>query len=491
MSEPHPTTRIGLLRLRPPLDDPRGSHGFERRLRSLPGDAVLMEYDGSGRGGLYAHLAAAARAQRVLLPARWLPAPHALAVGAVSSSRPDAPAEGEPGAFLLAFARSDSALRRLFGEVQPRLDAGSARRVDEPVVLLGVEGDALLRSASAGPIELRRRAEAWIHRLGADRVALAVPPDAGEGHPLVSLARERALPVVVLGDENSTRSEVRGSVPPLLWTDFQLDTEHRLPDDAWIPGLRDLLHRGALLRERVLYDHLPSAWHARADAELRALYAWHVSPLLRRLATLVQTVGSVEGARLEPLAPGLDSVIAFLLGLSLRRPDEASIARTDPVQSARELASFLLEMDRRIVVEIDDQGWPRLMARLLPWAEGGHLALCEETGPRSSVRRFCFSGQPLSARASLRIGRDGLPRTDLGEEDRLALGWFEVELRRTRIGVSAASPSAAPSSSPLPSPARRGQAPQLSLEWTGPASPLSAVAVPSVHVDSPRREKSA
>ena len=299
MSEPHRIPRVQLSvleaeRLRAATRTATGDLdplALEQWLRDAPGDAALFAWTESGTDdgsldlrGLYAVLGAAARAQRVLFPARWLPVRR--------SSEDDASAH-DPSARVLAFARSDTALQRLFAEATPALEARGLARPDEPVVLLGVEGDVLAIGAGSGAAELRRRAEHWIQRLGADRVALAVPPDAGDDHPLARLARDRALPLMVLG---ATRRRGNGRVStPMLWTDFQLDVEHRLPDDEQIAGLRDLLHRGSLLRERTLHERLPSSWRARLDAELRALYAWHVSPLLRRVSALVQSIESVGG----------------------------------------------------------------------------------------------------------------------------------------------------------------------------------------------------
>ena len=227
----------------------------------------------------------------------------------------------------IASGRSDAALQRLFtdgtdsmvgtvGEVG--LPGRGLSRPDEPLVLLGIDGDALMEAAGSGPSEFRRRAEQWIQRLGADRIVLAVPSDAGPQHPLVELARQRALPVFRVGAVGWARAGREGEVSadfPLLWTDFQLDTEHRLPDDSCIPGLRDLIHRGALLRERTLYDRLPPDWRNRVDAELRALYAWHVSPLLRRVSAGLQLLDAVEGVQIGAPMPQLRSVTAWLLGL--------------------------------------------------------------------------------------------------------------------------------------------------------------------------------
>ena len=159
-------------------------------------------------------------------------------------------------------------------------------------MLLGVAGDVLHAGGPCDSQEMRRRAEIWIGRLGRDRVALAIDPGDVD-HPLAQLAAERELPLVAVVDCDDPTYEslpAGGKDIPLLWTDFQLDREHRLPDEAFVPGLRDLLHRGSLLRERVLYEHLPVAGAMPPSIELRALHRWHQGPLLRRLAALLQTV---------------------------------------------------------------------------------------------------------------------------------------------------------------------------------------------------------
>ena len=365
-------------------------------------------------------LGAAARAQRVLFPARWLP---------VRRASDDAASVPDPSPRVLAFARSDTALQRLFAEATPELEARGLARPDEPVVLLGVEGDALANGAGSDAAELRRRAEHWIQRLGADRVALAVPPDSADDHPLARLARDRALPLMVLG---GARRPQGGRVStPMLWTDFQLDVEHRLPDDEQIAGLRDLLHRGSLLRERTLHERLPSSWRARLDAELRALYAWHVSPLLRRVSSLVQSIESVGGSRVEAPLPGLHSVTAYLLGLTDRRPVEMAFGLVDPVDSARSLAVALQSFDRRLVVHVEDQAWPALEGRLAAWSEAGLLARCAPTSNRAS--EYCFSGLPLAQRVGVRRGRDGIGEVDIDRADQRALGWFHLTCRRQDV----------------------------------------------------------
>ena len=428
MSEPHAVPRVQLapLSARALLDACRPVSvrdgdvdvpALEDQLRLAPGDGILLDWDltrpdgAPDPRGLYAVLGAAARVQRVVFPARWLP---------VRPSDEGTAGSAHPSARVLAFARSDTALQRLFAEATPELEGRGLARPDEPVVLLGVEGDVLAVGAGSGAAEPRRRAEHWIHRLGADRVALAVPADAGDEHPLAALARHRALPSIVV----STRAR-RGApaATPLLWSDFQLDAEHRLPDDAHVPGLRDLIHRGALLRERTLHERLPASWRNRLDAELRALYAWHVSPLLRRVAALVQTVDAVDGAAIEAPFPDLHSVTAYLLGLTDHRPVEAAFSLIDPVESARRLAVALQGFDRRLHVQVADHAWNQLRARLSGWSETGFLARCDDGGRGIE---FCFSGSALVQRAPLCTDPDGLARIELGRADRAALGWFRL-----------------------------------------------------------------
>lgn len=391
----------------------------EERVRAClarpQGDGVLVEW-GCDLDGLFALLGAAAQAQRVLFPSRWLPARRQAQAGCGDEGR------------LLALARGDASLHRLFGEEDPELAWGGMARPDEPLALLGVPGDVVTCPEVSDPTELRRRAEFWIQRLGFDRVALAIPVGAAPDHPLLALARQRNLPVVAVAEAGSP---VVDHLPcgtlqmPLLTTDFQLDTEHRLPDDAYVPGLRDLLHRGSLLRERVLYERLPAPWREQADAELRALYSWHVSPLVRRLASLLQTLAPVAGVQVEVPLPEVQGVCAWLLGFTDRRPEPA----LDPVACARSLATELQRYDRRLRASVAHSAWGRLQARLSSWAEGGHLAACPEApDPMHRGRRFCFSGQPLWLRGALSRDVDGFPRVGLSLADRRALGWFELEL---------------------------------------------------------------
>lgn len=433
MSEPHRNI-LSVVRVRRDalvLDDPQQ---LERALAATSGDAVLLEWNdripaeagaaADSLRGLFAVLGAAARQQRVVFPARWLPV------------RSEGPSSG-PTARLLAFARSDAALQRLFAAGEPELSGRGLSRPDEPLILLGVEGDALMESAGSVPASgdagFRRRAEHWILRLGADRIVLAVPPDAGPQHPLVELASQRALPVFRLGASvGRARAEVAGAIQgrvsadlPLLWTDFQLDTEHRLPDDSCIPGLRDLLHRGALLRERTLYDRLPSEWRSRADAELRALYSWHVSPLLRRVSAGLQLLDAVDGVHVAAPIPQLRSVTAWLLGLTDQRPHPEVLASEDPVRSARRLATALHDFDRVLHVRVADTDFARLHGRMATWAEGGFLA--RTPGSSDGRLRFCFSGQPLTHRTMLRRGMDGIDVLDLGPADLRELGWLRIE----------------------------------------------------------------
>ena len=426
MSEPHRNI-LSVERVRRdalPLDD---RDQLEQAMREISADAVLLEWndrnpvEGSGASGtprgLFAVLGAAARQQRVVFPARWLPV------------RPDGSMHG-PAARLLAFARSDAALQRLFADGEDGLSARGLSRPDEPLVLLGIEGDALMEATGSGPAEFRRRAEQWILRLGADRIVLAVPSDAGPQHPLVELARQRALPVFRVGVVGRARVRTEAEVSadlPLLWTDFQLDTEHRLPDDSCIPGLRDLVHRGALLRERTLYDRLPPDWRTRVDAELRALYAWHVSPLLRRVSAGLQLLDAVDGVRIAAPMPQLRSVTAWLLGLTDQRPHAEVLAAEDPVKSARRLAQALQDFDRVLRVQIAVADWPRLHARMASWAEGGFLARTSNPDHAADRMQYCFSGLPLTHRTSLRRGMDGIDLVELCPDDLRELGWLRIE----------------------------------------------------------------
>jgi hypothetical protein len=417
MSEPHRTIlSVECLRRDAlTLDD---HVQLEQQLAACKGDAVLLEWNESDTAeetvaprGLFAVLGAAARQQRVMFPARWLPV-----------------RENDSGAAsqLLAFARSDAAMHRLFTPVGSELEARGLSRPDEPLVLLGVEGDALMEAAGPDPTALRRRAEQWIARLGADRIVLAVPSDAGPQHPLVELAGQRALPVFRVGAVGWASAGAGSSADlPLLWTDFQLDTEHRLPDDSCIPGLRDLLHRGALLRERTLYDRLPVDWRTRVDAELRALYAWHVSPLLRRVSAGMQLLDAVEGVQISAPMPQLRSVTAWLLGLTDQRPHADVLAAEDPVKSARRLATALQDFDRKLRVRIGEADWPRLHARMATWAEGGFLARAADLA--DGRLHYCFSGLPLTHRTALRRGMDGIDAVELDARDLVELGWMHIE----------------------------------------------------------------
>jgi hypothetical protein len=374
-------------------------------------DAVLLVWD-RDPAGLFTVLGAAHREQKVVLPARWFPAR--------SSARRGFADEGR----LLWVARTDASLSRLMAESEsdPAWVEGTARP-DEPLALLGVEGDVLTTPATLAPQELRRRAEVWVQQLGVDRVALLVPATAGREHPLCDLGRQRGIPVLKVAQPSNASRAAPRATPPLLWTSFQLDGEHRLPDDAYVPGLRDLLHRGSLLRERTLYERLPQGWRDQADLELRALYGWQVSPLLRRVASLLQTLQPVDGVTPREPRPGLGGVCAYLLGLTDRRPQNDD----DPLTQARALAKSLQEWDRHVVADVEPAAWPRLRSRLLSWAEGGHLAACRES-TTTNGRRFCFSGQPLWTRAPLQRDEDGIPLAPLLATDRTALGWFELEL---------------------------------------------------------------
>jgi hypothetical protein len=470
MSEPHRNILSveRLCRDALSLDDP---DQLERALHEVTADAVLLEWndrnpaEGSSASdaprGLFAVLGAAARQQRVVFPARWLPV------------RPDGSPHG-PAARLLAFARSDAALQHLFanstaGEVG--LSSRGLSRPDEPLILLGIEGDALMEVAGSDASEFRRRAEQWIQRLGADRIVLAVPSDAGPQHPLVELARQRALPVFRVGAVGWARANVEGANRarevsadlPLLWTDFQLDTEHRLPDDSCIPGLRDLIHRGALLRERTLYDRLPPDWRTRVDAELRALYAWHVSPLLRRVSAGLQLLDAVEGVQIGAPMPQLRSVTAWLLGLTDQRPHAGVLASEDPVSSARRLAQALQDCDRVLRVRISTADWPRLHARMAGWAEGGFLARTADPNHPAAQLQYCFSGLPLTHRTPLRRGMDGIDLVELGSLDLDELGWLRIE-----CNIEESPRTSTPGAPTIPvffdHPAADG-APQLALDF--------------------------
>jgi hypothetical protein len=412
------------------------------------GDGLLVEFGEHGRG-LFALLQAAARRRRPMLPARWLPA-RPLATGGL----------GDP-AKILWVARSDAALARLLAEAGMGLEVPDSASTDHPFALLGVEGDVLGSPASDDAASRLERAQRWVHRLGIDRVALAVPLEASDDDPLVQLARECRLPAIRLARpedltallsprmaatmapamSNATPVATPHAPPqsmspafpppstqpaPLLWTDFQLDREHRLPDEAYVPGLRDLLHRGSLLRERTLFERLPAAWRTAAESELRALYAWHVSPLLRRAAALLQTLAPLPSVRVSAPLQELEGVCAYLLGLTDRRPAEDAAPQAAG-SAATALATALQQWDRRLTVAVQAAVWPRLSARLVPWIDAGMLAACSEA-PAHPGRRFCFSGEPLWARAPLARDLDGVPCVSLDEADRRALGWFELEL---------------------------------------------------------------
>jgi hypothetical protein len=414
MSEPHRTILSAdrVHRDALALDDVRS---LEEQIAASRGDALILEWNDPSTSasdelrGLFTVLGTAARLQKVAFPARWL------------SVRTEGVTDR-----LLAFARSDAALRRLFAPGNVDLAGRGLSRPDEPLVLLGVEGDALMNMPQIDAEDLRRRAEKWILRLGADRIVLAVPSDAGPQHPLVELAGQRALPVFRVGAIGRARAGAGASADlPLLWTDFQLDTEHRLPDDSCIPGLRDLLHRGALLRERTIYDRLPVDWRTRVDAELRALYAWHVSPLLRRVSAGVQLLDAVEGVRIGAPMPQLRSVTAWLLGLTDQRPHAGVLVEEDPVRSARRLATALQDFDRVLRVQVDAADWPRLHSRMATWAEGGFLARAQDLA--DGRLHYCFSGLPLTHRAQLRRGMDGIDSIELAGQDLRELGWLHIE----------------------------------------------------------------
>jgi hypothetical protein len=314
------------------------------------------------------------------------------------------------------------------------------------------------------PFEIRRRAELWLQRLGSDRVAVVITRPSLE-QPLAMLARRRRLPLLSLqtAEEASAFPEER-TLPPLLRSDFQLDAEHRLPDEHYIPSLRDLLHRGSLLRERTLFERLPLAWRLHCEAELRALYAWQVSPLLRRAAALLQTFLPLSNVQLRDPLPRTGGVVAYLLGLTHQRPDEG-VLTADASGVARHLVGALQAWDRQVQVDVDPAAWPLLGARLAAWVEAGHLAACEEApAPVEASRRLCFSGQPLSLRTTLRRSADGLPLAALTTQDRRALGWFELTLRTLRQTVAVESGRGA---QPMPFPLARRNDLQLPLQLEG------------------------
>ncbi len=405
----------GWLQLHSPRD-------LLERIDASGGDGLLLEW-GDDPAGIYALLDHAHRQGRPLLPARWAPA------------RPQANGGFGGPEKILWFARSDGALSSLFTAFRlsgDELDGVS--RADEPLALLGVPGDVVRGIEAPGARCLQDRARKWIDRLGADRVVLAVL--SGSGDPLQGLAVRWGLPWIRLLDADAVEEEPRpaGEGPdavgtPLLWTDFQLDREHRLPDEQDIPLLGDLLRRGSLLRERRRLQSMPPAWQATVDAELRHLHAWHLGPLLRRAGALIQTMMPVPGVRVVPPLPRVGGLCSWLLGLSDRRP--AVIGRPpDPQQSSSHLMRALQNWDRNLVVEVDPVAWPRLHGRLVGWLDSGYLAVCSEP-PRAVGRRLCFSGRPLWTRRPLVRGRDGIPQMKLPLADRRALGWFEVELLAT------------------------------------------------------------
>ncbi len=392
-----------------------GREAAAQRIAQAGGDGILLEW-GDDPKGLFALLGEAAEYRRVVLPARWAPA------------RPQANGGFGDEARILWVARGDRALQSLLSEIdlsQDELDGGS--RAEEPLALLGVPGDVVRTPATSDDEQLRKRAVEWIGRLGADRVTLAAVQ--GEGDPLAGLAREWGLPILQLADADASElpeSGPRTANTPLLWTEFQLDREHRLPDENYVPGLRHLLYRGSLLRERSLFDSLPESWKSSAEAELQALHAWHVSPLVRSLSALLQTLAPVPGVEIEAPLPQVGGACAWLLGLTNRRlPREGRLP--EPVESASALARAIQAWDRQLTARVQPSAWPRLQGRLAPWLEGGHLAACPEA-PRHPGRRFCFSGRALWARLPLNRDRDGIPRVGLNVEDRRALGWFELEL---------------------------------------------------------------
>lgn len=385
-----------------------GREATESKIACRGGDGIVLEW-GDDPAGLFSLMAKAAVARQVILPGRWMPA------------RPDANGGFGDDGRILWVARSDGALSHLLSDLDLADDLDGAARAEEPLALLGVTGDVLRAPATEDRWELRRRAELWIAKLGADRVALAAMGDASD--PLVELAEERGLPVLYLADAEAVLPPNRNKslqTTPLLWTDFQLDREHRLPDDAYVPGLRDLLHRGSLLRERCLFDRLSASWRETAEAELRALYSWHVSPLLRRVSALVQTLSPVSGVEIDVPLPQVGGVCAYLLGLTDRRlPQQGYLPNAET--TAGELATALQEWDRQLTARVQPHAWPRLQSRLTPWVEGGHMAACPEA-PRHPGRRFCFSGQALWTRLPMGRDRDGIPRVRVDASDRRALG---------------------------------------------------------------------
>ncbi len=415
MMESSPTLPT-LLRLDRAWLELHGQEEAARKMRETACQGTLLEW-GDAPSGLFSLLEMATRVPCTLLPGRWMPA------------RPQANGGFGDSAKILWLARSDAALQGLLTGVKLSEDElDGVARAHEPLALLGVPGDVLRSSTSFEDEGIRQRAQKWIGSLGADRVALAILRR--EGDPLEGLAREWGLPALRLmsveEEEESSAPSKRSGMAPILCTDFQLDREYRLPDETYVPMLRDLLHRGSLLRERCLYESLPESWRQCANAELELLNEWMLGPLLRRAGALIQTLLPVAGVTVEAPLIQVGGICAWLLGLSERRPAREG-RLPDPEVTATALARSLAEWDRRLTARVSGEAWPRLQGRLLPWLEGGLLAACPET-PQGG-RRFCFSGRALWSRLPLLRDRDGIPRVRLFEEDRRALGWFELELR--------------------------------------------------------------
>ncbi len=389
-------------------------------VENLGADGGILEWGGQPQG-LFTLLDIAARRQKALLPGRWFPARPLGAGGPGDDGR------------IFWVARGDASLAQLLGESE--LDPawmGRSARPDEPIALLGVPGDVVSHPPTNDPNEVLRRTQLWMHQLGIDRVALALSHPANQ--LVTELARDKNVPCISLVDAASPLARGAGSKDgntPLLWTDFQLDGEHRIPDETYVPGMRDLLHRGSLLRRRTLYERLPEELRVRADAELRALYGWHANPLLRRAGALLQTLMPLEGVEIAVPMPEVGGVCAYLLGLTDQKP----VGAGDPLADARALLNALQLWDRRIDATVEPAAWPRLRARLASWADGGHLASCAD-GPAGKARRFCFSGLPLWSRVPLASDIDGIPRTPLHSDDRRALGWFELNLHAASLGGS-------------------------------------------------------
>ncbi len=422
MMESSPTLPT-LLRLDRAWLELHGREEAAHKMRESSCQGILLEW-GDTPSGLFSLLEMATRVPCTLLPGRWMPA------------RPEANGGFGDTAKILWLARSDAALQGLLSGVKLSEDElDGVARAHEPLALLGVPGDVLRPATSFHDEGIRQRAQKWIGSLGADRVALAILRR--EGDPLEGLAREWGLPALRLtnvDEEESADSPKSAALAPILCTDFQLDREYRLPDDAYVPTLRDLLHRGSLLRERCLYESLPENWRQSANAELELLNEWMLGPLMRRAGALIQTLLPVAGVTVEAPLAQVGGICAWLLGLSERRPAREG-RLPDPEVTATALARSLAEWERRLTAQVNTEAWPRLQGRLLPWLEGGLLAACPET-PQGG-RRFCFSGRALWSRLPLLRDHDGIPRVRLFEADRRALGWFELELR---AAVSSKSP---------------------------------------------------